>query len=340
MQNKNKMVRKRSRTSRKNYESDDNDSDSDFSLEDPRSQPAPKKYSLRQRKKALFIDDYDYEDDDEILPIPPTQAHSDDEDFEVENELELDEGANSDYIDNNQYEDPTEDPNGLIDFEDMIRADIVVNKNRIDYDNMIDKTEIKIQPNKEPPPPTPFRTKRGRKPKPIPENEDASSVLEPETEVQEDQSKGDGDYHPEENIESPPQNCVPDSVEQQSSVEKTIQDESVDEEKVNFESKNEKQPLDTEDAQELLQTEVELLSDDPEVTNTNDIHSNSQESVIKFNESYIHKTTHLNGDILSTETQEFPKSKGSVGTPLKTEDEDDDVVFVEDRRSEIIVLDD
>ena len=45
---------------------------------------------------------------------------------------------------------------GLIDFEDIIRADIVVNKNKIDYDNMIQKTEIKL---------TQQPKKRGRKPK-------------------------------------------------------------------------------------------------------------------------------------------------------------------------------
>lgn len=297
------MVRKRTRTSRKHYDSDDNDSDSDFALEDPRSQPAPKKYSLRQRKKALFIDDYDYEDDDEILPIPPTKGPSDDEDFEVEKELTLDEGPNTHTSFSNHYEDPTEDPNGLIDFEDMIRADIVVNKNRIDYDNMIDKTEIKIQAITEAPAPVPVRSKRGRKPKKRPENEVDSSLLEPETDVQEEyENRTDGDYNPDEDTDAQTeiiQSTVSDS-------EKNVQEKS-----------------------------CEKQSDDIEkLTNTNNVNSETQESVIKLNENYVQKSLHLNGSISPAESKEdaFKKSL--------EDEEDDDVVFVEDKRSEIIVLDD
>lgn len=321
------MVRKRSRTSRKHYDSDDNDSDSDFSLEETRSQPAPKKYSLRQRKKALFIDDYDYEDDDEILPIPPTTAHSDDEDFDLENELVVN-AANSEYEGNstysNHYTDPTEDPNGLIDFEDMIRADIVVNKNRIDYDNMIDKTEITIKPY-EPAATPPVKSKRGRKPKKKPEIEIETNLLEPETEVQED--KTDKQYNSNEEHEK--------------------------EEVQNFIEKRESQedsPIVTEDKQLLIKDENELdnegdqdsentvQNDESDKTNTDMLQVDSQDSVIKFNEKCIEKSIHVNGTVMSTETSSLSEPTDAAG-PNYIES-DDDVVFVEDKRSEIIVLDD
>ncbi|RZC39537.1 hypothetical protein BDFB_013394 [Asbolus verrucosus] len=139
------MVRKRSRK----YESDDNDSDSDldFTLDQGQA-PAPKKYSLRERKRApLFTTDFDYYglDDDEG---EPKKHSSDDEDFEVEADVET----------TRSYYEPESGPQnseGLIDFEDIIRADIVVNKNKIDYDNLIQKSEIKLTQPK----------RRGRKPK-------------------------------------------------------------------------------------------------------------------------------------------------------------------------------
>lgn len=331
------MVRKRTRTSRKHYESDDNDSDSDFALEDARSQPAPKKYSLRQRKKALFIDDYDYEDDDEILPIPPTKAPSDDEDFEVERELAVETAApNTDYTVKstyaNHYEDPAEDPNGLIDFEDMIRADIVVNKNRIDYDNMIDKTEITIKPNDEP---APARPKRGRKPKKRPENEIDSSFLEPETEVQEEtEDKNDKDYNPQEELEietAKVQNCIQKDPLTESVKLDCSQYTDLPNSKIN----------EAEDAQVSQISTTEIQNDDSNNKNSDNGHSNSQESVIKFNENYLQQSVHLNGSVLSAEASELSDSKEDpLVNSLENEDEDDDVVFVEDKRSEIIVLDD
>lgn len=340
------MVRKRSRTSRKYYESDDNDSDSDFSLEDPRSQPAPKKYSLRQRKKALFIDDYDYEDDDEILPIPPTKAHSDDEDFEVERELAVGEvvAPDGEYVVNstyaNNYEDPAEDPNGLIDFEDMIRADIVVNKNRIDYDNMIDKTEITIKPNDTP---APVRSKRGRKPKKRPENEVDSSVLEPDMDVQETEDKNDRDYNPEEELETEKekqQNCIQKEKQQNciqnDPVKKNVEaDCSLDADTLNSKINEDK------DAQISHISTPEVLNDDSSNKNSDNIHTNSQESVIKLNENYLPKSVQLNGTVLTAEASEITELKEDpLVNSLENEEEDDDVVFIEDKRSEIIVLDD
>ncbi|XP_018579437.1 uncharacterized protein LOC108917367 [Anoplophora glabripennis] len=200
------MVRKRSRTARKYY--DENDSDSDFTLEDPPSEPAPKKYSLRQRKRRLFTE---FEFDDDGDEIEPTKVPSDDDDFQVEKELELDEAPGTEYIDKETYinhyepenEDIPEDADGLIDFEDMIRADIVVNKNRIDYDNIIQKTEIKVQPIVETVQPV-MKSKRGRKPKVRPEGEIDSSLLEPETEMQETEfyDKDDGDYNPADDLDN------------------------------------------------------------------------------------------------------------------------------------------
>lgn len=335
------MVRKRTRTSRKHYESDDNDSDSDYELEDPGSHTAPKKYSLRQRKKALFIDDYDYEDDDEILPIPPTNAASDDEDFEVERELEYTEDSSAQYVEastyNNHIEDPSEDPNALIDFEDIIRADIVVNRNRIDYDNMINKTEIKLQANEEP---TPVRSKRGRKPKKRPGNEVDSTLLELGTEVNEEyDDKDDVDYNPAEEVE--PQMDDMQRSEPAISVGESEQEDFVGETRVHVEPR--KNPENTEDQPKLpppSQEDEDLPNDSPDTTNSSNTFTNSQESVIKF----IHNnSTYVNCKLSSTEPSDFSESKGDpLENPLEDDDddEDDDVVFVEDKRSEIIVLDD
>lgn len=334
------MVRKRSR---KHYESDDNDSDSDFSLEDPRSQPAPKKYSLRQRKKALFIDDYDYEDDDEILPIPPTKATSDDEDFEVEREIAPDIAAGGEYVADsaydNQYDDPSDNPNGLIDFEDMIRADIVVNKNRIDYDNMINKTEITIKPNNEEPTTVPVKSKRGRKPKKKPENEIGSSVLEPETAVQEDLSdKKDSDFNPDDKVRQQ-------TVKVQKSVHKDVN------EAVEAVSSSQPETVKEIDDNNLtnLEGEQKTITQVPECSNQNfsnensdneNQNLNSQESVIKFNENYLQKPIQVNGTVLTTSEESESQDVSVVDNLEIEEEEDDDVVFVEDKRSEVIVLDD
>lgn len=314
------MVRKRTRTSRKHYESEDNDTDSDYALEDVSLQPSPRKYSLRQRKKAVFIDECDYEDDDEILPIPPTKAPSDDEDFEVEKELALqkDSETNSCYAGSiNEFIDPAEDPNGLIDFEDMIRADIVVNKHRIDYDNIINGTEIKVQVNgKET---MPSKSKRGRKPKKMPEYEVDSSVLEPESEDPVDED--DDDYNP--NIDLP------------GSVPKLQQSEySVDRTTTNPEEEPIKQPNGADNSLLLTSGRMENVSgDSPDTT---------QESVIKFNDNYVHKLIHLNGGVvLEKDKSASEESKDDTEkSNVEYEDEDDDVIFVEDKRSEIIVLDD
>jgi hypothetical protein len=157
------MVRKRTRK----YESDDNDSDSDLDLSlDCSSQPAAKKYSLRERKRApLFTTDFDYYSlDDEDGEV--RKQSSEDEDFEIE----------ADVSSTRTYFEPETDsqhPGGLIDFEDIIRADIVVNKHKIDYDNIIQKTEIKLTQPK----------KRGRKPKNqigIDKTENSSYICEPD----------------------------------------------------------------------------------------------------------------------------------------------------------------
>ncbi|XP_023028793.2 LOW QUALITY PROTEIN: uncharacterized protein [Leptinotarsa decemlineata] len=198
------MVRKRSRTSRKHYESDEPETDSDYT-DDPAYEPAPKKYSLRQRKRTIFTEDFDYDDDG--VEIPP-KAPSDDEEYHAVNELTVDEAPSSEYVAPSTYinsfePDQGETPAGtdeLVDFEDMIRADIVVNKNRIDYDNVIQKTEIKVQPfdGKQTIPPSTVahhskpKSKRGRKPKRRNSDMDEGHFLAPL--IQEDEN--DEHYHP------------------------------------------------------------------------------------------------------------------------------------------------
>lgn len=151
------MVRKRNR---KKYESDDNE-ETDSEAEIPNvGAAAPKKYSLRQRKPTSFTEDYqyDFELDADIDKI----CSDKDEDFEFEPktetrkreaplEIHIERNEASKYIDN-VYIKPIEpdfsnlDEGELIDFEDIIKADIVVNNNMIDYENLIEKIEIKIQP--------------------------------------------------------------------------------------------------------------------------------------------------------------------------------------------------
>ncbi|CAH1992293.1 unnamed protein product [Acanthoscelides obtectus] len=226
------MVRKRTRSSKKHYESEEeNDSDLDINLEEVSNTLAPKKYSLRQRKRPLFTEafDDDFEDAEEIHQLI-RKKHSDDEDFEVEREIvELQEAAktlpktprphhhvarkktpkteNTEVTEDTYYEPPpevehqNEEVDGMIDFEDMIRADIVVNKNRIDYDNVICRSEIKVDPADENPYP-----KRKRKPRKRCEEEIDSSLLEPEMEMDEaefDDDENDKDYNPADDLMLP-----------------------------------------------------------------------------------------------------------------------------------------
>ncbi|XP_060520223.1 uncharacterized protein LOC132698267 [Cylas formicarius] len=155
------MVRKRTRASRyarKSYDSDENDSDIDLDFDTVSSTPAPKRYGLRERKRPLFCEDFDYEEDENGSVKP----NSDDEEYNVEEDIQE---KLSDFVNNLDYvtqskQVSSEEP--LVDFEDMIRADVVVNKQRLDYDNLINKSEIKvITPNQ----PQPVKGRRGRKPK-------------------------------------------------------------------------------------------------------------------------------------------------------------------------------
>lgn len=153
------MVRKRSRK----YDSDNSDSDVDWDPAVATRGPAAKKYSLRERKGgAQSFCEFDYLglDEEEEAPKSP-KLTSEDEDFEVEADIEP----------MRQFYEPSEPEEaeeaqcseGLIDFEDIIRADIVVNKNKIDYDNIIQKTEIKL--TQAPPAESQPPKRRGRKPK-------------------------------------------------------------------------------------------------------------------------------------------------------------------------------
>ncbi|XP_030745065.1 uncharacterized protein LOC115874114 [Sitophilus oryzae] len=190
------MVRKRTRTSkprrnsRKAYESDENDSDIDLDLDSPPSSPAPKRYGLRQRKQPVLFEDFDYEDDDEVAVQKRT---SDDDDYQVE--VDLQEGIATKHTvsrrpsrEHNSLEssscyktesetDEISLENGLIDFEDVIRADVVVNKQRVDYDNLINKTEIQVVESL---PAPPIKARRGRKPKPKPDPAEVKNEISSE----------------------------------------------------------------------------------------------------------------------------------------------------------------
>ncbi|CAG9837689.1 unnamed protein product [Diabrotica balteata] len=199
------MVRKRSKVAKRHYYSEEEpETESDFE-DDPAYEPAPKKYSLRQRKRQTFnADDWDYEED---VPVETPKVASDDEEFNVtNNNPKLDEAANSENV-SDSTDKPTESAveetvgncDELVDFEDMIRADVVVNKNRIDYDNVIQKTEIKVQPlsekeqvlKKSKSQPSKPKLKRGRKPKRR-KSEEEPQYFAPQ--IQEDEN--DEDYHP------------------------------------------------------------------------------------------------------------------------------------------------
>lgn len=319
------MVRKRSRNSKKHYESDDNDTDSDYALDDSPAEPAPKKYSLRQRKRSLFLADYEYEDDEDI-PAPKPES---DDDFDVEREVLISEPPikenNTIYFNEPESSIPDDE---LIDFEDIIRADIVVNKNRIDYDNIISKTEIKVQPvDNEPHQYQPVKGKRGRKPKIRPPTEVDSSILEPETDVQDEcDDLNDRDYDPHDDLD--------------------IENAAASFAYPELQEENDKQGS----------TEI-LLLDGPEENNVNTLNSNlecqedstekpvelnplndleiipikPQESVIKYNEN-----------ALQAIKDKYRLEQAEVHLEFKQEvtEEDDDVVFVDDKNSEVIILDD
>ncbi|KAJ8928092.1 hypothetical protein NQ314_019372 [Rhamnusium bicolor] len=349
------MVRKRSR---KHYDSDENDSDSDFSLDDPPYEPGPKKYSLRQRKRPLFTEDFDYDEDGEEV-VPP-KASSDDEDFEVEKELELNEAPDTEYVDKTAYmnhyepdaedDDMPEDADGLIDFEDMIRADIVVNKNRIDYDNIIQKTEIKVQPIEEVQ--QPVKSKRGRKPKIRPAGEIDSSILEPETEVQEaeDEDKNDKDYNPED-----------DALDEEPSEEPILDCEKTDE-KAELKESQEENIIETDqlpnndettlNSTKLHESETDKNPQEDEVNKSDDISGENnisqdvspeslQESVIKVNDNFSKDLTQVNGNASSNDLKKSDEKLPEITKQEITEIDDDDVVLVEDeKKCEVIVLDD
>ncbi|KAH1004230.1 hypothetical protein HUJ04_004014 [Dendroctonus ponderosae] len=166
------MVRKRSRTtsarrkSRKLYDSDEIESESDLDLDSAPSSPAPKRYTLRQRKRPVFCEDFDYEDEEELNV---NRHHSDDEEYDVEEDLtDVKEtqvmrnnkghprrnSTRSSQVSVSRIEPDTTEAeeipmqNGLIDFEDVIRADVVVNKQVLDYDNIINRSEIEVDPLK------------------------------------------------------------------------------------------------------------------------------------------------------------------------------------------------
>lgn len=340
------MVRKRSRTARKYYD-DENDSDSDFELEDLPAEPAQKKYSLRQRKRRLFTE-FEFDDDGE--EIEPTRGPSDDDDFEVEKELDLNEAPGTEYIDKETYinhyepenEDLPEDANGLIDFEDMIRADIVVNKNRIDYDNIIQKTEIKIQPITETIQPV-IKSKRGRKPKARPEGEIDSGLLEPETDMKEAEfeDKDDKDYNPADDIDNDElidcaQLMHAELSESAHEIPSSIPTNEINSEKTG-DSIIQKQ--------ETMKTPDEVIKSDNILENIN----MSQGVVIKINEensSNVNQdTVDINGkvslslcssDLVTPDEKLLQVTKSNI-----VDNDDDDVVLVEDEKKyEVIVLDD
>ncbi|CAG9855856.1 unnamed protein product [Phyllotreta striolata] len=217
------MVRKRSKSSKKNTKSEDEerDTDEDFNEEEPKIKP--KKYSLRQRKKFPTFNDDDFEYEDDLLGVDEesskTKCDDDDEDFEVgklkkerKTKKDLPKDERTVFSDEEIQKETNEKesssiPDDLIDFEDIIRADIVMNRNRIDYDNVIQKTEIKVQVKDEQNKPKgeeeiskseeqKNKSRRGRKPKKRrPSSDidiDPTQFLAPQ--IQENDS--DEEYHP------------------------------------------------------------------------------------------------------------------------------------------------
>ncbi|CAH0545752.1 unnamed protein product [Brassicogethes aeneus] len=176
------MVRKRNkRKSRgKIYQSDESDDEVKSDSPVP-EEPVQKTYSLRKRSRPNFSEGFEYDlDDDGCIE----KLESEDEEFVLEGgndegvlpQLELEPSEGDEFVNESTYvkkiepEKTTEvKPDELIDFEDMIRADIVVNSNIIDYDNLIEKSEIKVlqfnKPIEEKPASKLPGKKRGRKPK-------------------------------------------------------------------------------------------------------------------------------------------------------------------------------
>ncbi|XP_066148408.1 uncharacterized protein [Euwallacea fornicatus] len=192
------MVRKRTRkgsnrrNSRKYYDSDENDSDSDLDLSSPPSSPAPKRYGLRQRKQRTFFEGLDFDEEDDLNT---SRARSEDDEYDVQGDLtntkqnhitritqDLSEHSphepaqvtnNLKVEEDNTSQDISENV-GLIDFEDVIRADVVVNNQKVESgSSSVSRTGARIRPvvrhcaNSVENSLLPFREKgrRGRKPK-------------------------------------------------------------------------------------------------------------------------------------------------------------------------------
>ncbi|XP_044767126.1 uncharacterized protein LOC123323014 [Coccinella septempunctata] len=168
------MVKRRYQKKHITTSSDESDTD-EFYEEEPDEVSKPKKYSLRQRKEANFAEDFDYdalEENDTNVLTGTEVLRSDDEDFELGKAQKQE---SSDIVTKNsskpkitakvnqvsatnciitKCKDRELEPDipknkqsceNMIDFEDIIRADVLVNKSKIDYDSIIEKTEIKIE---------------------------------------------------------------------------------------------------------------------------------------------------------------------------------------------------
>lgn len=131
------MVRKRSRkrsSRRKYYDSDENDSDSDIDLSSPPASPARKRYGLRQRKQPIFFHDFDNDDDEDL---GSSRKRSDDDEFGVPCSARLSTEAPSAAC---------MDDGALIDFEDVIRADVVLNKQKAECNSgVVNRTVVTNQ---------------------------------------------------------------------------------------------------------------------------------------------------------------------------------------------------
>lgn len=303
------MVRKRGRNSRKYYDSEEDNDSSELEFDlDESSQSAPKQYSLRQRKRPLFTD-LDYDEDEDL----PRKKNDSDDDFQVEDELPVNYAPATVYTayntENNYDKVPTASEE-LIDFEDIIRADIVVNKRKINDD--ISKTEVDvIQPTGTSEHPV-VMPKRGR-PRKYPINSDdvALSYFEPQIGVDVDEDKNDEDYDPIAALEEI--HCTR-REEKEYEIEKGCNEES-------------NQQCSTEDP----------LSIANELSNGAAWENSPSDS--------DRPTKQVNGETTSFENlaPQIAKSaeQSSSWNSVIEDESDDDVVFIEDpSRSEIIVLDD
>lgn len=142
------MVRKRSRkrsSRRKYYESDENDSDSDIDLSSPPASPARKRYGLRQRKQPIFFHDFDNDDDEDL---GSSRKRSDDDEFDVPQSVQcsarLSTEAPSAACRDNEL-----DEGALIDFEDVIRADVVLNKQKAECNSGVVNRTVVTNPDQE-----------------------------------------------------------------------------------------------------------------------------------------------------------------------------------------------